>query len=714
MSRSSGSVVTASSRPTSRPSWAGPTPVSPTDSRTRIPPPTYHPPRWAPSSPTFTSSPRAATKPRSAPPFSTRSPRARKARGSCGEDIEADRTVIVGPPGRWLAVYDEATESQDLKALDGLAQDLSRGTGGPAVAILVHDSSELYLRLFSAGASADRIQIGSKKSGGRVDRWSKVVADADVERLRAALAANDLLVEQTLEQLAGALGIDRASACTGCKYLLQDGGIPEGASTLRFRRAVRPAYEEPAEGPPRLITPPMAMDRDLSIGEEMHLNVSARNEGGAARGLSVVVHGEAIDGQLIEPVRLTLVTGRADERKTTEQAFARRTMDNGRAGFVAALPDFALPPGHAGGLAPLADVGVEKMIALQYASRVDVNVHGKALVPGASQVFVSCVPHQAREAQAHALFRLTIAKTPRTPLGAVASPAVYVGLETREAIVAYAVSTLEQREAAALAATAIERLSELWPAGPPLSGAISEPSGLSRPSKPRQATLRVEGFARSAGWKKLRAALATARVVQARRDREGPDISFQKRYSGDGFAFGGAHYPREDASDPELPTLRLGLDLRGLSDAPAALARVTAIVEEFATRAKCAQAFVARWTAWGAALDSSPFEGAYGVTGVYVFRRSWATRFLRGVSADTMWLGPELLARIDRAALETVAVVEPVGELSRIVLREGGSLDALERMLAALLPSREEGSRWNRWMYRHEKGPPWGSEGGGG
>ena len=52
-----------------------------------------------------------------------------------------------------------------------------------------------------------------------------------------------------------------------------------------------------------------------------------------------------------------------------------------------------------------------------------------------------------------------------------------------------------------------------------------------------------------------------------------------------------------------------------------------------------------------------------------------------------MWLGPELLARVDRSALEAVSAVEPVGQAVRVTLRQDATLDALEAALAPILGS---------------------------
>jgi hypothetical protein len=52
-----------------------------------------------------------------------------------------------------------------------------------------------------------------------------------------------------------------------------------------------------------------------------------------------------------------------------------------------------------------------------------------------------------------------------------------------------------------------------------------------------------------------------------------------------------------------------------------------------------------------------------------------------------MWLGADLLSRVNREELEALCNVASVGETLRVVLREGATLDALEDVLAPLLPS---------------------------
>ncbi len=65
--------------------------------------------------------------------------------------------------------------------------------------------------------------------------------------------------------------------------------------------------------------------------------------------------------------------------------------------------------------------------------------------------------------------------------------------------------------------------------------------------------------------------------------------------------------------------------------------------------------------------------------------RAWRLERLKFV-ASRLWLGPALVARIDRAALEAVAEVAPRGEGLALMLRPGQTLTALETALRPILP----------------------------
>src|SRR5580658_5995687 len=114
------------------------------------------------------------------------------------EGEQPDRSIVVGRGGAWIGVFDEATESQDVRLLDALAKALSEATGCPALAALVHDSDHLLLYLFEGGKLVDEVDREKKK--GRLELWSGLVAPDKAEALRASFVARDLFAEQTLAE----------------------------------------------------------------------------------------------------------------------------------------------------------------------------------------------------------------------------------------------------------------------------------------------------------------------------------------------------------------------------------------------------------------------------------------------------------------------------------------------------------------------------------
>jgi hypothetical protein len=84
--------------------------------------------------------------------------------------------------------------------------------------------------------------------------------------------------------------------------------------------------------------------------------------------------------------------------------------------------------------------------------------------------------------------------------------------------------------------------------------------------------------------------------------------------------------------------------------------------------------------------ESTLYETMCNVHGQCTLQHSWLTRFLRGVTRDSTWLGPELVSRIDRAALASVATLEDSKDGVRFQLRPEATLDELEQVLADVLP----------------------------
>ncbi len=309
----------------------------------------------------------------------------------CAEGEPPDRSIVVGRRDAWIGVFDEATESQDVTLLDALAKALSEGTACPALAALVHDSDHLLLHLFEGGTLVD--EVDREKEKGKLERWSGLVPPDKAEALRAAFVAHDLFAEQTLAEIAGLLGMRAESACTGYTYLVEEGPLPEGATHFRFRHAVRPAYEQPAEGPPRFGSSPEMIAQSLAVGGELHLSYVPRNYGGPVRNFYVALHRSAIEAGLVDADKVRVSPWKS--QAVLEARTVRRTTPDGKAALIADFPEGTLPASSAGDMEALAGPDLRQFERFM-SSNVMVAVSGKAIAPGEGELYVSLVPREAR------------------------------------------------------------------------------------------------------------------------------------------------------------------------------------------------------------------------------------------------------------------------------------------------------------------------------
>ena len=100
----------------------------------------------------------------------------------------ADRSLILQMSSdRWISVYDQKLDEQDINAMDAIGTTISR-LGVPAVGSIVHDSDLLMMRLYRNGGTADTIvndldifnemMEGSRrrKRNGLASKWAEVCA----------------------------------------------------------------------------------------------------------------------------------------------------------------------------------------------------------------------------------------------------------------------------------------------------------------------------------------------------------------------------------------------------------------------------------------------------------------------------------------------------------------------------------------------------------
>ncbi|HET7542364.1 MAG TPA: hypothetical protein VFK05_20990 [Polyangiaceae bacterium] len=605
-------------------------------------------------------------------------------------DQASDRTILVLSRPHWIGVYDELCDEQRQDVAQHLASELSREFETHVVSILMHDSDVLWLELFGSGTPIDgfnnapdyfgKVSSEERKAArGSPEQWSAVLAPGTPSAaLRAVWRKRRLFAEDTLRETADLLGLDPNCALVGFRYLEQ-GDVELGdAQLLRlgFRHAVRPAHELRAEGPPRLEFNGSSANNVATVGFAKQFGgCSVRNMGGAARGLSVVLSGDALDRELLSISSIQLVASLGEQQ--TRLVCPTESEGRGEQRLsVASFPDLEIAAGPS--------------YAHHYPSAMSLHaiLFGEGLSPGAGVVQVGFVPHGVAEGEAVISLDAEVFAPDRPPLRALEA-AQSAPQRPKHVLFARVSMAIEQGEAAAAAAPMIERFCEFLGASAELSVAIfpGETDARSRTSK-----VKLSSLPHGARWQKVKNELERAACVAGQ--RKAPIENVFARHPSDGFSFGGTVLRHEFAGDPQLPTLLLWSDLEHVSAERVAAAE--SLFEAFMADAMLhhsgVQAQVGRvTTVYGWSLDLSEYEAACGIHGTCTLRRSWLSRFLRDVPLGTLWLGESLTGLIpDVSALEAVAQVEPFGRVLKVTIASEGALAGVEHALAPLLPSQAD------------------------
>jgi hypothetical protein len=186
-------------------------------------------------------------------------------------------------------------------------------------------------------------------------------------------------------------------------------------------------------------------------------------------------------------------------------------------------------------------------------------------------------------------------------------------------------------------------------------------------------------------------------------DRFNSAPSYFARRPSDGFSFGGALAAPLSAEDPELPSLALWCDLENVSAERASA--IQALAEELICEAMFQhagiQALCGRATTdLVSHLDQTEYERNCDIHGPATLRRSWLSRFVRGVEVGCLWLGRQLVARVpDLEALHHAARVRAVAESLEVRIENEAALDAVEQALAPLLPSASDAQAASNRLY---------------
>src|SRR5436190_17693233 len=158
------------------------------------------------------------------------------------------RAYVSPPTGRWITVYDEASDDQDDAIIEEVGTGVSRALKTTVLAFLVHDSDIFRYWLFESGKLIDEFDSDPEYFGRHVDEtrlWhlrGKPAAllplcrtGTTVAQINAVLhdpASESAMADDILSDLVELLEIDEARAMLGFRYFEEEGAdiLPDADS----------------------------------------------------------------------------------------------------------------------------------------------------------------------------------------------------------------------------------------------------------------------------------------------------------------------------------------------------------------------------------------------------------------------------------------------------------------------------------------------------
>lgn len=347
------------------------------------------------------------------------------------DDAElADRSVILQlSSDRWISVYDQRLDEQDMDAMDVLGTTISDHTGVPAVGFVVHDSDLLLMRLYRNGRTADTIindldlfnemsdESRPRKRNGLPSKWAEVCAPGvHPAELKAIWEQETVFADDALALAAELLAIPAEAALRGYEIetAFRQDSIKDGqAKVLHFRSKIRLSdYFKQSDVPKLAFTSWHSYAAgDVSIPTTILCGLT--NQGQAFTGLDVLLWGPALEEQLIEPgpgivIRTSHDFKTRDEWSGDLQPFEfevkqeetdQRTQING---YRYEFPDISFPEGFMQVVYPetAALLGImDKWMKKFYHPHISFQFMFTGRSVGDSNIYIAFVPREASQGQ---------------------------------------------------------------------------------------------------------------------------------------------------------------------------------------------------------------------------------------------------------------------------------------------------------------------------
>ncbi|MNB92974.1 hypothetical protein D3C75_400880 [compost metagenome] len=245
----------------------------------------------------------------------------------------ADRSLIINVSSdRWISVYDQKLDEQDIDDLDALGIAISDRAEVPAVGSIVHDSDLLIMRLYKNGRTADTMinnlelfngmSAGKRprKRNGQPSKWSELCAPGvSATTLKAVWEKETVFADAALLLAAEVLAIPVEAAMRGFEVEPDSGQemLEEGqARVLHFRSKLRFSDYFQQLNVPQLAFTSRHSYASGDVGMPSTLTFGLTNQGQAITGLNVLLWGPALEERLIEPERLGILFSASNETNT--------------------------------------------------------------------------------------------------------------------------------------------------------------------------------------------------------------------------------------------------------------------------------------------------------------------------------------------------------------------------------------------------------------
>jgi hypothetical protein len=144
--------------------------------------------------------------------------------------IIRSRAMITEPANRWITIYDETSESQDLEELRRVGKTISSKLKTAVFCFMVHDSDIFVYLLYENGRFVDQFDSRPDYFGPVTDQhrqewaghFAKLLkftkAGTKADRIAKVLKEAQIVEEERAVQFAALFGIDQQRAREGFKY----------------------------------------------------------------------------------------------------------------------------------------------------------------------------------------------------------------------------------------------------------------------------------------------------------------------------------------------------------------------------------------------------------------------------------------------------------------------------------------------------------------